>query len=162
MRNNPAICFHRSWCVGDAALKPPCLLTCLAVVLPVTTVAYMYDLCLKRLTRKARQAANTAANSRSKTDRKESESECECVDPHEHIQRVLLSAEAMPALRYFISTYSPQELQLGQDKDSDNSSRRLSSDNTWRLVLQKKLPCSTDSYMFYAYERVPLVDIGSS
>lgn len=102
-----------------------------------TNIAYMYDLCLKRLTRKARAyAGGNGVN--------------ECEDPHELIQRVLLSSNDMPALRYFISTYSPTEMNLGKD----NVASRVRCGNTWKLVLQKKLPCSTDSYMFYVYERV--------
>jgi len=104
-----------------------------------TTIAYMYDLCLKRLTRKARSVCDGDSE-----------------DPHQLIQRVLLSSDDMPSLRYFISTYSPPEMKL-EKAGSGSVAGRVSSENTWRLVLQKKLPCSTDSYMFYVYERVPHV-----
>lgn len=122
-----------------------------------TTVAYMYDLCLKRLTRKARKQGFVD------------------LDPHLLIQRVLLNSKAMPALQLFISTYSPDEMECGSGNSKACSGcscsccgdcrssrtvgvRETNSDeggNSWRLVYQKKLPCSTDSYMFYVYQRVP-------
>jgi hypothetical protein len=126
----------------------------------------MYDLCLKRLTRKARAAAAAAAgrpqDRGSSQDRSSSST-----DPHSLIQRVLLSGAAMPALQYFISTYDPVELRLSPGEDGGSGDDdgggdgdgggddRSSRGNTWRLVHQKKLPCSTDSYMFYVYQRVP-------
>jgi hypothetical protein len=54
-----------------------------------TTVAYMYDLCLKTLSRKARTCAE---------------------DPHWAIQRALLDPSRFPALRVFISTYPPDRM----------------------------------------------------
>lgn len=100
----------------------------------------MYDLCLKRLTRKARTRAGGGAGQEG------------CVeDPHLPIQRVLLSLDLMPALRFFISTYDPEELHLS---GSDSRATRDCGGTSWRLVLQKKLPCSTDSYTFFVYERV--------
>jgi hypothetical protein len=47
----------------------------------------------------------------------------------------------MPSLRYFLSTYDEERM-----FDLHG--------NKWQLVDQKKLPCSTDSYTFYLYERV--------
>jgi hypothetical protein len=119
---------------------PPSALTVRTFLLD-TTIAYMYDLCLKRLSRKARSARKESAS------RRDGDSEGD--DPHVLIQQVLLSEEEMPALRYFISTYSPQELLPGGECNFKGH-----NGNTWLLVLQKKLPCSTDSYMFYVYERV--------
>jgi hypothetical protein len=129
-----------------------------------TTIAYMYDLCLKRLTRKlntskqknklltaAASSSNVAKRGDNKGDKegKEKGEEGEEEDPHYHIQQVLLSHDVMPSLQYFISTYSPDELNLLK-----NSRGPGARGNTWRLVLTKKLPCCTDSYMFYVYERV--------
>lgn len=54
-----------------------------------TTVAYMYDLCLKRLSRRAA-----------------SESE----DPHWLIQNTLLDKSKFPLLKYFISTYEQEHM----------------------------------------------------
>lgn len=137
----------------------------------------MYDLCLKRLTRKAKLQKEHYKRKNNLKKRKnnnnpsvEDERVEEEEDPHWLIQQVLLSSSAMPALRYFISTYSPAELGLlpvdGGDASSSVTSRSsnmsssstgaMSVSNTWNLVLQKKLPCSTDSYMFFVYERVPV------
>jgi hypothetical protein len=85
-----------------------------------TTVAYMYDLCLKRLSRRSRSLQE---------------------DPHWSIQNILLDSSLMPSLKYFLSTYDEEGMfQL--------------HGNHWKLLDQKKLPCSTDSYTFYLYERV--------
>jgi hypothetical protein len=85
-----------------------------------TTVAYMYDLCLKRLSRRSKSLEE---------------------DPHWGIQNILLDSGRMPSLKYFLSTYE------------EKSMFRLHG-NGWKLVDQKKLPCSTDSYLFYLYERI--------
>jgi hypothetical protein len=129
----------------------------------------MYDLCLKRLSRKAQARAEVKAKEKTRpaaAGDRESEGEGDPdPDPHCLIQRVLLSAEAMPALRYFISTYCPQELQLSLSTSYCASSAAAEGVRataggracSWRLLMQKKLPCSTDSYMFYVYERVVAV-----
>jgi hypothetical protein len=85
-----------------------------------TTIAYMYDLCLKRLSRRSKSLEE---------------------DPHWCIQNILLDSKRMPSLKYFLSTYE------------EKSMFHLHG-NCWRLVDQKKLPCSTDSYTFYLYERL--------
>jgi hypothetical protein len=84
-----------------------------------TTIAYMYDLCLKRLSRR---------------------SKCLVDDPHWSIQNILLNSTLMPSLKYFISTY-------------ESGSMHSLHGNCWQLVHSKRLPCSTDSYTFYVYER---------
>lgn len=92
-----------------------------------TTVAYMYDLCLKRLTRRAHSPAE---------------------DPHWGIQNTLLDTTRMPGLKYFISTYEQEMLyQL--------------HGHHWKQVAKKKLPCSTNSYEFYVYERCQDSDIAT-
>jgi hypothetical protein len=88
-----------------------------------TTVAYMYDLCLKRLSRRATS---------------------ELDDPHWSIQNTLLDGTKFPKVKYFISTYEePRMISL--------------HGNHWSLVYSQKLACSTDSYMFYVYERRPTI-----
>ena len=144
-----------------------------------TTIAYMYDLCLKRLTRKAKlqQAKQRAVREKESSKQQQLKQKIRMrkssaaagggqqgegeEDPHWLIQRVLLNSAAMPALRYFISTYSPTELGLEEGEGADRHGGGGGSGcgeggNTWRLVLQKKLPCSTDSYLFFVYQRVPL------
>ena len=84
-----------------------------------TTIAYMYDLCLKRLSRRAKSISD---------------------DPHWSIQNVLLDPVKMPSLRYFISTYEEGVMFSLHGM-------------CWKKVYQQKLACSTNSYMFYVYER---------
>jgi hypothetical protein len=61
----------------------------LATMRNKTTVAYMYDLCLKRLSKKAT---------------------CKESDPHYQIQCELLNPEKFPKLKYFISTYEEDKM----------------------------------------------------
>jgi hypothetical protein len=86
-----------------------------------TTIAFMYDLCLKRLSRRAKS---------------------ETEDPHISIENILLDRNRMPSLRLFISTYEPSIM-----------TKRFMHESRWTLLTQKKLACSTNSYMFYVYER---------
>lgn len=89
-------------------------------LLSQTTIAYMYDLCLKRLTRRSKLLTE---------------------NPHWSIQNILLDSNRMPSLKYFISTYE------------ENFMYHLHG-NCWKLIEQVKFPCSTNSYIFYLYERV--------
>jgi hypothetical protein len=91
-----------------------------------TTVAFMFDLCLKRLSRRARSPED---------------------DPHISIGNVLLDSSRMPSLRHFISTYEPSIM-----------TKRSLCGNTWRLVGQRNLPCSTNSYTFYVYQRCSVMN----
>ena len=125
-----------------------------------TTVAYMYDLCLKRLTKKSKRRFHLLHGKDEKHTYED--------DPHFLIQQVLLNEEAMPALKYFITTYGPLELSSVQNCSDTVGGVSMHTDKKkcaereccdfgearWRLVHQKKLPCSTDSYMFYVYERI--------
>lgn len=85
-----------------------------------TTIAYMYDLCLKRITRKCKLITQ---------------------NPHWSIQNILLDSNRMPSLRYFISTYEEKYM------------FHLHG-NCWKLIEEKRFPCSTNTYVFYLYERV--------
>ena len=59
------------------------------LLLKNTKIAFMYDLCLKRLTRNAQNKEE---------------------DPHYAIQNVLLDPKRAPSLKYFISTYEESKL----------------------------------------------------
>ena len=77
--------FHIEWCKLEDIEKNEYILN--------TSVAFMYDHCLKRLSRKAQNLQD---------------------DPHYHIQCVLLDSIKMPSLKYFISTYEPDKMKLQQ------------------------------------------------